>query len=270
MHTDTLETEVADDQNGEPDTLPIHEVHYVDVGATDDQMLADPDHLEVARAEAEGMTAIVQPAPSVAELHEEGLRLVIDLKMKELFAERAEGRRLEAAEEDAADRHKKAKKARETQDETIKECIDALEALDRDEPDPDKYPLLDKRSQVPGKPEINAAFPAPEAIQPLPAADFDEYLRRKQNGTPIGDMRLKKATIKTLVSLGLDTAGAIVRKFNSVHEAGLRLLTITGMTEAKLEEIAKALDEIGEQAADEWDAAHAETFHPGEAPYGEV
>lgn len=117
-------------------------------------------------------------APTEAEIQEEviygsgdaELRASIDIKMLELFVEQHQGRRLEQAEADAADTHKKAKKARETQDEAIKDCIDELEALFLNEPQPNKYPLFDRPNlgsdETPeangdtGHAEVNAMFPA--------------------------------------------------------------------------------------------------------------
>jgi hypothetical protein len=74
-------------------------------------------------------------AINAKEREDAELRLAVELSMRNLFAERRKGVELENAE---------AKKAREAQDEVIKEHIDALEAMWRNEPDPKRYPLLDK------------------------------------------------------------------------------------------------------------------------------
>ncbi len=232
MSTDTIE---------EVETIPMTD--SVEVGG--DLEAAVVEEHEIALVQDKGMVGIAHPIPGSEDAD---IRIAIDLKMRELFAEQARGRKLQAEEQKTKRIHTDAKKAYEVQVERIQECIDDLEVAYRNEPDPAKFPLFDK-----AKADINAEFPAPEGtIQPLPAQDFAEYLRRKQNETPVAEMGLKKNTLKTLAELKLDTAGAIVRKFNAVTEAGAKFTSITGMIEAKLEDIADALKALTDAAEVEW------------------
>lgn len=208
------------------------------------------------------------------------LRAVIDRKLREVFQERARGRDLEAEEAETHEAYKEAKKAREAQDKRINEEIDALQTLYLNEPDPVKYPLFDKPVEKPStattlegqrRERVAEAFPAPEAIAPLPAADYPEFLRRKQDAAAISLTGLPKGTIKYLVeTLKLETVGALVRKLNAVVEGGARWNTITGWTEKREEQIVAMLGEFGDACLAEWNRDHPAVVASSEAPVVEM
>lgn len=227
----------------DPSTLPM--VESVEVGGDLEAAVAEE------QAQAEPKLEGEFPHPDDDEA---ALRLAIEIKMKDLFAEQRTGRRLDEEEEELKKEHASAKKACELQDKRIKACIDELEELYRNEPDPSKFPLFDK-----AKAEINAQFPAPESIAPTPPEDFAEALRRMQRDTPLADMKLKKGTVTALEEQGYRTAGDIVRKFQETTERNLALTTIKGITENRLEELVVALDKINDACQAEWDAAHPVT-----------
>jgi hypothetical protein len=248
----------------------------------DTNKMVDPEEVhEIARAENEGMVAIVQPIPedprsTKQKIEDAELRDVIDRKLREVFQERARGRDLEAEEAETHEAYKEAKKAREAQDKRINEEIDALQALYLNEPDPKRYPLLDKPVEKPStattlegqrRERVEASFPKPEAIPPLPAADYPEFLRRKQDAAAISLTGLAKGTIKYLVeTLKLETVGALVRKLNAVVEGGAKWDTITGWTEKRQEQIVAMLGEFGDACVAEWDRDHAAVVASSEAP----
>lgn len=197
-----------------------------------------------------------EPAEPANPEDDAEIRLAIELKMKDLFAEQHTGRRLREVEEKAKSAHTAAKKACEVQDERIKECIDELEALYLNEPDPARYPLLDKAA-------VNGMFAKPEAIQPLPPDTFAEFLRRKQMDTPLASMGFKAGTLRFLVEkMGLTTARDLVVKINEHADRGLDFGIAKGMTPLRFEEVVENLDEITKACQSEWDLAHpAEDGH---------
>lgn len=180
------------------------------------------------------------------------IRIAIELKMKDLFAEQHTARRLRDVEEKAKKANNDAKKACEVQDELVKKCIDELESLYLNEPDPAKFPLFDK-----AKAEINGMFSKPDSIQPLPADTFEEALRRKQRDTPLASMGFKAGTLKFLnEKMGLTTAWDLVRRINEDGEQGRDFGITKGMTPLRFEDVVANLDDLTKVCQVEWDLAH--------------
>lgn len=237
--------------NGDPSPCP--EGHTTGFTRADD---GDVEADENLRDDPEIDAA--ETVEETADPDDPALRAAIELKMKELFAERSEGKRLEGAEYKASEEHKKAKKAREAQDERIKECIDELDSLYRNEPDPKNFPLFDK-----AKAEINGMFPAPGAIQPLPPDTFAEALRRKQRDTTLLSMGFKASTLKVLTEKhGLKTALDLVNRVSEYGRRNMDLTKMEGITENRFNEIAEKLEELTGECQAAWEAAHPDEEIP--------
>jgi hypothetical protein len=236
MSTDTLEPQA--DEAGIPDE-----------GPSTIPMVADPDPIEVARAEDDGMppprertTAEKLHDAEIAEQIEEATAEVCDLQ------EKAETKRLRAASQ--AEMAKDAKKAAEAADDDLREAARRLRKLREGRfPDGDKYPLLDGP-----KAEINATFPAPESIAPTPADTIEEHFRRKKRDTKLADVGLAPKVVEILEAGGyrmvidLDKLGdkdlATIK-----NEAG-------SITEKRAEAIRDAIEQAASRWMDEWNEAH--------------
>jgi hypothetical protein len=138
----------------------------------------------------------------------------------------------------------------------ITEAEKARKAAD---PDPERFPLFDKpadpNAEAEAKAAINEQFSKPEAVAPLPAADFEEAFRRAARdesmmtipGVTVRTRRaLNKAGIKTVADLGRFT------------EDGQGVSSIKGVGEAGAEEIRGAIVAFGERVVAEWNLAHPE------------
>jgi hypothetical protein len=229
-----------------PGTLPMTDTAEFsdDVAETPDE-----DH-DLSRAEDEGMTGVPLPIP-------ESLSPALKLAMERLFSVQD---RLEAAIDDHAEKHEVAKTAK-GRVEALKEDLSRATRALRDvriqaEPDPQRYPLLDKPNPSGEHSEVNGMFPAPTPIQPLPPTTFAEALRRAQRDTRLDSMGFTARTMKALEALGLTTALDLVNKINEAGERGMDVRTIKGITEARLDEIADRLKEITDTIMSDWDDEH--------------
>lgn len=244
MSTD-IQTEVEEQIDAQLEDAPAE---GVEVETPDGTVLMTPVEEEIAECVSE---------PDCLDLlgdEDAEIRLAIELKMKDLFAEQHTGRRLREVEEKAKSAHTAAKKACEVQDDRIKECIDELEALYLNEPDPANFPLFDM-----AKAEVNRMFAKPDSIAPLPPDTFEEALRRKQRDTPVASMGLNESTVKALEALGLNSAFDIVRTFNELGEKGRDPGSLKGITANRLDGIGNALEKITDECQSEWDLAHPAT-----------
>jgi hypothetical protein len=157
-----------------------------------------------------------------------------------------------------AQESKDAKKSAEAADDDYRDAGRRLRKLREGRfPDGDKYPMFDK-----AKAEINASFPKPDSIPPLPPDSFAEALRRKQRDTKVASMGLNDSTTKALEALGLNTAFDIVRKFNELGEKGREPGSLKGITANRLAGIGTALEKITDECQAEWDAAHPAEDEP--------
>lgn len=170
--------------------------------------------------------------------------------------------RLSDAVEDHAEKAEMAKTAKkrvESLQEDLNEAVTKLRhAKDASEPDPAKFPLFDK-----AKADINAEFPAPVAIQPLPPDTFAEALRRKQRDTPLAAMGFKPATLKVLTEKhGLKTALDLVNKVTEYGQRNMEFTRAEGITELRFEEVAEKLDELTGECESAWKADHPDEEIP--------
>lgn len=166
--------------------------------------------------------------------------------------------RLSDAVEDHAEKAEMAKTAKkrvESLQEDLNEAVTKLRhAKDAGEPDPAKFPLFDK-----AKAEINAEFPSPEAIQPLPPDTFAEALRRKQRDTPLAAMGFKPATLKVLTEKhGLKTALDLANKVTEYGQRNMEFTRAEGITELRFEEVAERLGDLTEECQAAWMIDHPE------------
>jgi hypothetical protein len=167
--------------------------------------------------------------------------------------------RLDSAIEDATEKSEVAKIAKKRV-ESLQDDLSWAVRRVRDmrnlaEPDPARFPLFDRPAD-PAKTAINDLFAKPEAIQPLPADTYDEFIRRKQCRTRIDSLGLSPKIAGVLADAGIETLDAWWRKCEALVEAGASLTTIKGLTASRLAKLSEAEDAIEDAWIAEWNAAH--------------
>jgi hypothetical protein len=145
------------------------------------------------------------------------------------------------------------------QDELNRLIQEAAKLKSQSEPDPERFPLFDKK-------RVDGMFPKPEATPPLPAEDFAEHYRRESEKCGLDTLGLKAATLKVLTELGLRTVADYGRKSMAVSEGGSDMTSIKSLTEKRVNEIADAIEAVAETWKAQWDAEHPEA----EGPFPEV
>jgi ATP-dependent exoDNAse (exonuclease V) beta subunit len=172
---------------------------------------------------------------------------------------------------EVAEDAKTAKKRVESLQEDLRTATKALRSCrDDQEPNPKRYPLLDKpkapapakaEADVAIKEELNQLFPAPEAIKPLPAADFEEHYRRSARDKKLADFAevIDEATLKILAEKGINTV-ADVGRFSAENPKGIMSIrTSEGrMTEKRQESLLDAIAAWTMGVQDDWAAEHPE------------
>lgn len=245
MSTDTATEEMTES--------PIEDLDapQVEVSVNGSPFVEVPDDLEaaVAVAESEGLPPV--PERSVAEkladaeadaAHAKALAWLYDVQD-----------RLDAASADheaKAEVAKTAKKRVESLQDDLSIAVRKLRtAKDAAEPDPTRYPLYDKAKEA-----INEAFPKPEAVAPLPAADIDEFMRRKRRDTRLDSIGLTGKVADLLAEGGL----IMIADLDKLFDSNADLTKVKGITEPRLGKIREALSATAETWVAEWDSAHAE------------
>lgn len=127
-------------------------------------------------------------------------------------------------------------------------------------PDGEKYPLLDTKGQ------INAQFSKPESIAPLPPDNFDEHFRRVSVATRIESLLLPAKLVEVLADAGIHTVDDWRRKREAIEEAGAKVTTIKGLTQARLEKLIDTLGFFGEGVELAWNARQAQANVPETSP----
>jgi hypothetical protein len=195
------------------------------------------------------------------------IRLAVRIALDEMYSIQD---RLDDAKvrlDDAADRHKTAKRhVEEVQDELDKGLRDLRNLENASKPNPKKFPLFDKPKEAArqeAKADIDKAFPAPEAIQPLPATDIGEFYRRKRLATPVSDLGLTPKVVEILIADGYPT----VFQLAALLEGGgsLRSISQKGVGSITEDRESKILDGIairGSEWAREWEASQGPAFEP--------
>lgn len=229
----------------------------------------------VAAAEHEGMIGVPLPIPgelagvpvvASASAEDPEITTAMKIALGEIYGVQDW---LEEAKADYAEKKESATNAKgrvEALQEDLSAALKRLRSLKtKSEPDPVRYPLLDKKeppkqdASAIAKAEVNAHFAKPDSVAPLPADTFAEHLRRKQMATPLlemGGFGVKPATIAALAELNLDTAFSITAKFTELFEKGREPTTLKGLTGARFGQIVEALGKLKDQAQAEWDVAH--------------
>ena len=281
MATETLEpeTEVAAEAN--PDVIPFErpdsDPRSVEVGAPEAERhaAAEPEHHEVARVENEGMTAIVRPtspAPPARTTKQKLDDADLAQQIEEATIEVCQ------AEETAAEKwstanvlHKQAsdaKKGAEAADDNLRHAVKRLRKLREGLfPDGDKYPMFDKpiAGSDPRKAEVNAMFPAPEAIQPLPADTEEEFFRRKRRDTKLADIGLTPKIVEILAEAGFH-AIIDLDKLAEAHADYTTIKTASGsITEPRAERLRDKITDAALAWGKEWDEAHPKVSAEPEA-----
>ena len=192
-----------------------------------------------------------EDCPTGAELAADTASVAVEVAVMHLFDVQD---RLDSAIDDHAEKAdvaKTAKKRVESLQEDLSVAVRAVrEARTAREPDPEKYPLLDgPRAAGDG---VNPMFPKPEAIQPLPPDDVDEFYRRKKRDTRFADLPLKEQVVKILEGAGYRT----VLDLDRLHEAGSDITAIRcaegSITARRAEEVREVLGRVAESWVDEW------------------
>lgn len=241
--TEQGETDVTEESLVAEDTIDV-EVEEVD------------DHA-VAAAENEGFP----PAPTHVSLYgfqikQEPVEDEDTVAVKQALANLYDIQdKLTAAISDHAAKSRTAKNAKEYVEALQEHFYSAVTYLrDCNKPLP-----LFARKPDPAKEAINAEFPSPVAIQPLPAADIDEFFRRKRRDTRLDSLGLTASVDAILAAAGYVT----ILDLDKIFEGGADLCTIkvsgTGsITEKRQESILNAIAELAVKWKAEWDAEHSE------------
>lgn len=262
-----------DEAQGEPVTVETPD-GPVEFGTP--EALPDPDPEAIAVAEHEGLPPVPEATAgaeaatvdSETEAEDDDASAALKVALSDMYAimDRLEGAKSDLAS--ASEEHKEAKKYFEgLQEDFLRAARVVRNAKIASQPDPKRYPLLDKPKDVRDatKAEIDASFPKPDSIPPLPADDFDEEYRRRANATRLDGLGLKAATVAVLHAEGLHTMGDVTR----YGEAGKRLDLVKNgegsITEKRLTEVSDKLADIGMSWKAEWDAAHPEATPEAEA-----
>ena len=228
----------------------LEEIDEQNLEAEPDVEWEFPEPEEEPEAEEEEEEEAEEPEAE-EELAQELISIATERAMAELFSIQD---RLEAAEDDHADKAEAAKSSKKRV-EHLQEDLSAAtrrsprEARSKSEPDPARYPLLDSP-----KAEINATFAKPEAIPPLDPEDFPEAYRRRARDTKLSDIGLPARTVKALEKAGLVMVGDI----GKLTEASAPLTSVGGIGEKAAEQIIEALDVFAHTCKLRWDADHPE------------
>jgi uncharacterized coiled-coil protein SlyX len=241
MSTDTVELEA---EAVEPS--PAEEIEATppepEVGDPDPEV-ADPDPEEIARAENDGMVAVEPPkAEPVTSGTEWELSNIIEVNRSVLFQR--------GVVEEKADDLKQEKKELERLQDQLNALISRIDAHHRAaEPDPKRFPLFDKKEDATDadKAAINAAFPAPEAIQPQ-ADTLDQFMAIRARATRLADLKLGKRSIDKLEAKGVTT----------VHHMQGKSPQEMGLTEKQQEELDAVMSAFWEECTRVWEQDHPE------------
>jgi hypothetical protein len=236
------------------------------------EALPDPEPHEVEVAEHEGMTGIVLPIPGEHDVpletptpegkpdEDEELATAMKIALGDLYAVQD---RLDEAIEDHAEKKEvaaNAKKRVETLTEDLSAAVRNLRDLKtKSQPDPKRYPLLDKPKDAEhqaARDAINASFPAPESIPPLPADTIEEHFRRRQHATPLVDAGLSLGITKILAEALMTTVAHVVIYQNSSHDLTAIKSATGSITKNRAEKIRDAFGELSVKWTEEWNALH--------------
>lgn len=236
----------------------------------------DPhDEVLVAVAENEGMIGAPLPVPAASKTpYEQILEAERADAIERAIVEVCEAQEIAAGKKDKAEKAAvaatDAKASLKAADEELRDAALRLRRLrEGRNPDTKRYPLLDKEEPPDArdatKAEIDSAFPAPAAIQPLPADGIEEFFRRKKRDTKLADLGLTGKVDDILAAVGLVTIADLDR----IYEGGADLTTISApgtgsITEHRQEKILDAIAEKVKAWKAEWDTAHPEPV-PAEA-----
>lgn len=218
----------------------------------------EPEYFDEDEGIPSEIQAIDEDGPSEEELEADLTSIEVEKALAHMFEIQD---RLDAAADDAAEKAdvaKTAKKRVESLQEDLSVAVKRVrEARTKSEPDPDRYPLLDgPRPEVAAKDAIDASFPRPEAIAPLPADTFEEHARRMGIHTQIEALGLPPKLVEVLADAGVHTIDQWGRKRAAVEEGGASVTTIKGLTEARLEKLVAAIDREMRAWAEAWDESH--------------
>lgn len=117
---------------------------------------------------------------------------------------------------------------------------------------------------IDGKLLINAAFPAPASIPPLPADTFEEFARRKARDTRLADIGIPKRAVNALARAGYETVADI----GKLTEASAPLTSVKGIGEEAAGEVVERIADEADRWVAEWNNAHPEGFE-GDGEAGE-
>jgi hypothetical protein len=146
------------------------------------------------------------------------------------------------------ERAKTAKKRVEALQDDLQAAVRRLREVKRDaQPDPVRYPLLDKPD--PAKAAINAEFPA-ETVE--------QFYIRKRSAVRIDSLGLKKKTVKALTKLGIQTMEDWATKQSEQVKFNGDMIGL-GITPLAFEEIIEAFEPLTIEWLKEWNEAHPET-----------
>ena len=247
----------VDLMHDEVETIPMTDSHSIEVGGDLDAAVAEeselPEPEAVASPELEPETPpATEPSPQDAATNL-ALAHLYDVQDRLDEAQRDHEAKAEVA--------KTAKKRVESLTEDLSQAVRKLRtAKTATEPDPERYPLLDRP-----KDEINAAFAKPEWIPPLPAATIEEHCRRRAVETSVDSIGLKAGIVKILHAASLHTVEDIGR---FTREGGVldSICNDEGsVTPRRFEELEAALSEVTSGFVKEWEDAHPEAEDDAEA-----